>query len=183
MGAKSLLSINSPFVGESPVVGHILNPLGLAIAARADRRCMLTILCVLMDLRDTRRILRRIPRLRRIAITGRSMEPKYRTGDWLLVGVGWPITPGCVVVARDPRDWDRLVVKRAVRREGKQTTPREGGRLVPDEDKRGVSEEESGWWVEGDNAAHSTDSREFGILRSDSIVGRVLFRYHRPASD
>lgn len=112
-----------------------------------------------MDLPDTRRIVRRLPRLRRIAVIGQSMEPKYRDGDWLLVGVGWPITPGCVLLARDPRKQDRLVVKRAIRRDA------------------------AGWWVEGDNDARSTDSRQFGRLRQGSILGRVLFRYHRSGND
>ena len=109
-----------------------------------------------MDLRDTRRIIRRLPRLRRVAVIGQSMEPKYHDGDWLLVGIGWPTTTGCVLLARDPRARDRLVVKRAIR------------------------QEDSGWWVEGDNDERSTDSRQYGLIRNELILGRVLFRYHRP---
>lgn len=112
-----------------------------------------------MDLRETRGIVRRLPRLRRVAVIGQSMAPTFRDGDWLLVGVGLPITAGCVVLARDPRKLDRLVVKRAIRQAS------------------------SGWWVEGDNESWSTDSRQFGLIRKELILGRVLFRYHRAGSD
>lgn len=108
-----------------------------------------------MDMRKTRRIVRRLPRMRRVAVVGQSMEPKYRDGDWLLVGVGWLTTVGCVLLSRDPYNRERLVVKRAIRRE------------------------KEGWWVEGDNEARSTDSRQYGLIREELILGRVLFRYHR----
>lgn len=109
-----------------------------------------------MDFRDTRRIVRTLPRLRRVAVVGQSMEPKYRDGDWLLVGLRWPITTGCVLLARDPRMQEQLVIKRAIR------------------------QVQAGWWVEGDNGARSTDSRHYGMLQPELILGRVLFRYYRP---
>jgi len=83
------------------------------------------------------------------------MLPTYRPGDWLLVS-GWaPISAGCVVLLRHPMERRRYVVKRAVGRRGDR------------------------WWVEGDNAGASTDSRHFGPVAPDAIVGRVLLRYGR----
>jgi signal peptidase I len=38
------------------------------------------------------------------------------------------------------------------------------------------------YWVMGDNRNHSRDSREFGPILRDVIVGEVLFRYW-PLSD
>jgi phage repressor protein C with HTH and peptisase S24 domain len=43
--------------------------------------------------------------------------------------------------------------------------------------KRVVRRVGHGWWVEGDNPAASTDSRTFGPVASDAVVGRVVLRY------
>ena len=40
--------------------------------------------------------------------------------------------------------------------------------------------EEGRYFVIGDNRAHSTDSREFGPVGLEEIVGRVLFRWWPP---
>ena len=79
------------------------------------------------------------------------MVPALRDGDQLLVR--WTRagsrTGDVVVVALPDRP---LSVKRLVRRHGDEV------------------------WVEGDNAAGSTDSRDLGLLPVDVIVGRVVLR-------
>ena len=97
--------------------------------------------------------------MRAVEVTGESMLPALRPGDWLLVGSGTRITPGSVVVARHPRE-GLVIVKRAVRREA------------------------DGWWLESDNqrAAGRQDSWDFGAVPDRLIVGRVVLRYWpRPA--
>jgi nickel-type superoxide dismutase maturation protease len=79
------------------------------------------------------------------------MLPTLAPGEWLLVRRGVRPRPGAVVVVRRP---DRLVVKRVVRPDG------------------------DGWWVEGDNAAASDDSRTFGAVRREDVVGEVRWRYY-----
>jgi hypothetical protein len=37
---------------------------------------------------------------------------------------------------------------------------------------------EIGLWVEGDNAAQSSDSRHWGHVKADEIIGVYLARYH-----
>ena len=92
--------------------------------------------------------------MRTVEVTGDSMLPALRPGDWLLVRSGARVAPGDVVVARHPRR-DLLIVKRAARREG------------------------DGWWLESDNqrAAGRQDSWDFGAVADDLIVGRVVARY------
>jgi phage repressor protein C with HTH and peptisase S24 domain len=51
-------------------------------------------------------------RFMRVAVSGHSMEPTLRDGDWLLVDRLATPVPGSVVIARDPRAVGRLVVKR-----------------------------------------------------------------------
>jgi nickel-type superoxide dismutase maturation protease len=93
--------------------------------------------------------------LRAVEVTGESMLPALRPGDWLLVRPGARIVPGGLVVARHPRQRDTLIVKRAVRHDG------------------------DGWWLESDNqrATGRQDSWDFGAVPDDLIVGRVVLRY------
>jgi phage repressor protein C with HTH and peptisase S24 domain len=79
------------------------------------------------------------------------MRPTLCAGDFCLVVRGVRIRPGDVVVARLPGR--PLGVKRAVRRTAE------------------------GWWLEGDDPAASTDSRTFGAVPDEAVVGRVLIRY------
>ena len=89
-------------------------------------------------------------------VVGESMAPTYRAGDWILIRRTRRVRPDHVIAAPDPREPDRLMIKRLAR-----PTP-------------------EGWWVLGDNRAHSTDSRTFGPVPVESVIGRVLFCYHRP---
>ena len=92
----------------------------------------------------------------RVAVAGESMAPTLHEGDWLLcrrVGPAYVVRPGDVVVLARPDRPGLLLVKRAVRREV------------------------GGWWVEGDNATASDDSRVFGAVPDRLVVARVLARY------
>lgn len=89
----------------------------------------------------------------RIRIVGPSMEPTMRNGDWWIVRRTRRLRPGDAVLMVHPRRPDVLVVKRLVRRDPE------------------------GWWVLGDNAGMSEDSRQFGPVPADLIVGRLVRRY------
>lgn len=81
------------------------------------------------------------------------MQPTIASGEWWMVRRTSRVAPGDAVLMRHPRRPDLLVVKRLDRREG------------------------SGWWVLGDNPEASEDSRQFGVVPDDCIVGRLWFRY------
>ena len=83
------------------------------------------------------------------------MAPGLLAGDWVVIRRTRRVRPGQVVALCDPRDPQRVLVKRIQRATG------------------------SGWYVLGDNPRRSTDSREFGPVPSSCVLGRVLFRYHR----
>ena len=92
--------------------------------------------------------------LRRVAVTGRSMEPALRAGDWIVVSrLGRPPRVGEIVLLRDPRDPDRLVLKRV------------------------ASVADGACIVLGDQAEESTDSRTFGPVQLADVLGRAVFRY------
>lgn len=91
--------------------------------------------------------------VKRVVVAGDSMLPTFRPGDRLVACRGVPLRAGRVVALRDPRGGSRLLVKRI------------------------ASVSEAGIDVRGDNTAASTDSRTFGPVRSDRIVGTVVYRY------
>jgi hypothetical protein len=89
----------------------------------------------------------------RVAVSGHSMEPTLRDGDWLLVDPDAVPVVGQLVVARDPRSRERLIVKRVV--------------------AAGVG----GIRVAGDHPAHADEALEIGGLEAGSVVGRPWLRY------
>ncbi|MEV6207578.1 nickel-type superoxide dismutase maturation protease [Kitasatospora sp. NPDC051914] len=93
-----------------------------------------------------------------VDVAGPSMRPTLRDGDRVLVRYGARIRPGAVVLVRHPLRQDLLLVKRAAGR-------RPGG-----------------WWLLSDNPLVTTDSREYGAVPAELVLGRVLLRLRpRPA--
>ena len=93
--------------------------------------------------------------LRRVAVHGDSMRPFLEPGDRLLVVGFLKARAGDVVAVVDPREHDR-------------------GRVLV---KRVDKVDSSGVTVVGDNPAASTDSRTFGPVRPDQVLGRAVYRY------
>lgn len=91
-------------------------------------------------------------------VSGPSMYPTLKHGDQLLVQYNAAVKAGDVAVLRHPLQQDLLIVKRlAERRDG-------------------------GWWVLGDNPGAEGDSRLFGTVPDELLLGRVRGRY-RPRGD
>jgi len=103
----------------------------------------------------------RLP-FRSIAVSGESMSPTFNDGDWLLFR---PID------ARNTKHLPSLVGKVIVIE--RESYP--GIHLI----KRVTKIVDQGLWVEGDNQAASTDSRQWGVITSTELVGVVLLRYRK----
>jgi signal peptidase I len=97
-----------------------------------------------------------------VKVSGSSMAPSYKDGDWLLVSwfpaglapsVGDRILGKVVVVEREERP-GIFLVKRLQKSHG------------------GI------YWVQGDND-ESTDSRTWGWIPANEIIGVVRFRYKK----
>ena len=93
----------------------------------------------------------------RFIVEGESMAPSVSPGErvFVLRAAYWfrSPKPGDIVVLRDPREPERLLIKRI--------------------DVVHANSVE----VAGDNAEGSTDSRIFGPVPNDLILGKVWFRY------
>lgn len=95
------------------------------------------------------------------------MGPTLIPGDWALAVAPRGLRRGHVVVVEHPARPGLEMVKRLVAMPGDTVV---GQRMLgPDE-----------WWVEGDDAARSTDSRQFGPVRRDAIVGKLRLVYWPP---
>lgn len=89
-----------------------------------------------------------------VEVRGRSMAPALLPGDRLLVvRAARPPRPGEVVLAADPRDSRRELIKR-----------------VGSVDAFGVA-------LRGDNPALSTDARTFGSVPAAAVRWRAVLRY------
>ncbi len=96
------------------------------------------------------------------------MRPAITAGDWLLVDPTvrrWP-RRGSVVMIREP-ETDLLAVKRVAARPGDHVRIPEGFLHLADDEA----------WLLGDNAEKSVDSRRYGPVALDRLVGRVWLRY------
>ncbi|WP_371499058.1 nickel-type superoxide dismutase maturation protease [Kitasatospora sp. NBC_00374] len=87
-----------------------------------------------------------------VDVAGPSMRRLLSDGDRVLVRYGAPVRPGAVVLFRHPFQQDLLVIKRAAGR-------RPGG-----------------WWMLSENPLVNTDSREYGAVPPELVLGRVLLR-------
>ena len=134
-------------------------------------------------------------------VTGESMHPSIRAGDWLLVRLDAyrraAPARGDLVIVRDPRETTEKYLKRVVGLPGEEVSMRDGelridgGRLsepylegLPSS----VGLETKSWrlgqgqyFVVGDNRAHSTDSREFGPVDVGLIVAKATRRVWPPS--
>jgi signal peptidase I len=81
------------------------------------------------------------------------MAPSLLPGDRLLVARPGRLRTGDIVAFPDPREPTRLLVKRVW--------------TVTD----------AGVDVRGDNAGASTDSRTFGLVAREAVIGRAVYRY------
>jgi nickel-type superoxide dismutase maturation protease len=92
-----------------------------------------------------------------VEVRGRSMAPSLLPGDRLLVvRLRRPPRAGEIVLAPDPRDPSRELIKRVVGVDGRAVALR------------------------GDNPGASTDGRTFGAVPASAVGWRVAFRYWPP---
>ena len=136
-------------------------------------------------------------------VRGESMEPNFRQGDYLVIDeLSFRFrdpTRGEVVVLKFPGNVSQRYIKRiiglpgetvkvqdgkvAVLKDGKEIILNESGYLPPNLQTPGntnVSLRDKEYFMMGDNRPFSSDSRQWGVLERNLIVGRVLVRLFPP---
>jgi signal peptidase I len=129
-------------------------------------------------------------------VKGQSMEPAFENGDYLIVD---ELTyrfknpqRGEIIVFKLPQG--QRLIKRIIGLPGETVEIKEGqikiinskGEFLLDEKKYlqqegsfgdlRISLNEDEYFVLGDNRAHSLDSRIFGPIKKEQIIGRVIIR-------
>lgn len=95
---------------------------------------------------------------KRFRVTGHSMLPLLKPGEEVLIdpkiSATQPLKPGDLVVAKHPTQPNLQLIKRVA-----------------------AISEEGHYFLRGDNPQESTDSRQFGSVTLDAIIGRVTCRF------
>ena len=130
-------------------------------------------------------------------VSGASMEPNFKQGEYLLIDeISYRFRKpqrGEVIVFKSPKDPSTYFIKRIIGLPG-ETIEIEGGgvRIYNLQFPVGMSLKEeyvstltqgelnvplkkSEYFVLGDNRDHSSDSRSFGTIPKENIIGRAWF--------
>ncbi len=133
-------------------------------------------------------------------VDGRSMEPTFHNGEYILTDkVSYRMHPpkrGDVIVFHSPQDERVDFIKRIIGVPGDEVMVKNkqvyvnGQALDEPYINDGITPADSflreglavkvpsgNYIVMGDNRLHSSDSRHWGFVTADEIVGRVFFRY------
>jgi len=130
-------------------------------------------------------------------VNGESMLPTFENGDYLIVDeisylTGTEVKRGEVIVFKYPTNDKRFLIKRVVGLPG-ETVSLNGSKVSISKDDQNIQLEEDylngnfssyGTWVlqedqyfvMGDNRQASSDSRSWGVLERDLIVGKTFLR-------
>lgn len=132
-------------------------------------------------------------------VKGESMAPNFQSGDYLIVDeISYRFSDpkrGDVVVLKYPMDTRQRFIKRIIGLPGETLDIKEGKVIISQNEKSFVLEEEkylfssnittgdvhiilgdNKYFVLGDNRQFSYDSRKWGVLPRNDIIGKALFR-------
>ena len=105
------------------------------------------------------------------------MLPAIEPGDWLVVNArvrAWP-RPGAVVVFREPMS-EALAIKRVAAGPGERVRFAEGYLTLANDEAWLLSDASEALAVAA-GFGPPIDSRRFGPVSADRLLGRILFRY------
>ncbi|MBZ9577487.1 signal peptidase I [Patescibacteria group bacterium] len=132
-------------------------------------------------------------------VRGQSMNPSFENGDYLIIDeISYRFkTPqrGEVVVFKSPQNPSQRFIKRVIGLPGETVEIKDGETIIYKDGFSQVLDEseylfsdlstsgntkvilaENEYFVLGDNRSYSFDSRRFGALPEENIIGRVIFR-------
>lgn len=139
-------------------------------------------------------------------VSGNSMVPTYLNGDFLITDkVSYKMRnpkAGEVVILKNPRDESQDFIKRIIAVPGdtleiNNNKVTVNGQILPEKylpadtptnagafltEGTPVKAGKNQYFVFGDNRNHSSDSREWGSITKEEIIGRAFFRYWPPQS-
>ncbi len=138
-------------------------------------------------------------------VKGASMEPSFQSGDYLIIDeLSFRLRDpqrGEVVVFRYPNEPSQRFIKRIIALPEEKITLKNNQITITDQDGQTILLDESEYltnplwssqqeivldkdeyFVLGDNRQHSFDSRKWGAVERESIIGRVIIRAWPPTA-
>ena len=116
-----------------------------------------------------------VAKFKTVEVRGDSMSPNFNDGDWLLFRLlpaksksGTLIGKVVLIQRHSEIGKDFLQIKRVT--QVSDSSGSSGSSKASDAIK-------NEFWVEGDNKANSTDSRSWGALDANEVLGKLMFRY------
>lgn len=132
-------------------------------------------------------------------VRGQSMNPSFENGDYLIIDeISYRFrTPqrGEVIVFKSPQNPSQRFIKRVIGLPGETVEIKDSEIIIYKDGSSQVLDEseylfsdlltsgntkvilaENEYFVLGDNRSYSFDSRRFGALPEENIIGRVIFR-------
>lgn len=135
-------------------------------------------------------------------VKGSSMYPTFKDKEYILTDkITYKFSlpkRGDVIILMSPKNPDVDYIKRVVGLPGERVRITDGKVYINDlplnedfikvetpifpggfiQENQEVIVNENNYFVLGDNRPGSSDSREFGLIPQDKIIGRVIFRYY-----
>lgn len=129
-------------------------------------------------------------------VRGQSMDPNFENGDYLIIDeISYrfrDIERGEVIVFKYPEDPSNRFIKRVIGLPGETVEIKDNTIIIdgvkmldeteyllstlPTSGNLKITLEDDEYFVLGDNRPYSFDSRRFGSLKEEYIIGRVLLR-------
>lgn len=139
--------------------------------------------------------------VRPFQVNGNSMDPTFTNGEYVFTNLlsqrFGPLDRGDVIVFKAPNDKDKDYIKRIIGLPGDKIKVQNGlvylnGKRLPEEylppglrtEARGFASEgqevtvsPKSYYVLGDNRPFSSDSREWGLVTFDKVIGKSALVY------
>lgn len=122
-------------------------------------------------------------------VSGKTMNPTYHNGDYLLVDkLSNEFNRSDVVVARNPKEQNQFIIKRIIGLPNEKVEIKNGdifinGRILNEEyiinktdGDISITLDSNQYFVLSDNRDANLDSRSFGPVSADNIEGKVFYK-------
>lgn len=136
-----------------------------------------------------------------VRIVGQTMAPEFTEGqNWVVNHITYRLSQpqrGDVIVFVSPKQQGIQLIKRIVGLPSEEISLQKGKLYINNQivsepyvsgvqtsggtflmEGKSVKIPENSYFVLGDNRDRSSDSREWGFIRRESIIGKLWFRYH-----